>query len=112
MIKVDKGYEKHIGKLLRIDKILYAENVFERKNLLDILENYTEKRLYKEDQEEFKNIFFANIFNFNRKINVRHRGIGCINSILEEDQLPFRLTSIQDRKGVGRGKRYWFLIKP
>ena len=112
MMKGSNGYENSIKKLLKIDNILYAEDTFERKNLLDILEDYTEKRLYKEDQEEFKNIFFANIFNFNRKINVRHRGIGCINSILEEDQLPFRLTSIQDRKGVGRGKRYWFLIKP
>jgi len=112
MIKIDKGYEKHISELLRIDKILYAENVFERKNLLDILENYTEKRLYKENQEEFKNIFFANIFNFNRKVDVRKRGIVCINSILEEDQLPFRLTSIVNWKDKNRGKTYWFLIKP
>ena len=112
MVKADKGYEKHVCELLGIDNILYAEDVFERKNLLDILEDYTEKRLYKEDQEEFKNIFFASIFNFNRKVDVKHRGIVCINSILEEDKLPFRLTSIRDRKGVNRDKTYWFLIKP
>lgn len=70
-----------------------------------------EKPLYKEDQEEFKNIFFANIFNLNRNINVRHRGIVCINSILEEDELPFRLTSFQNMKGENRGKTYWLLIK-
>jgi len=112
MMKDSNGYENSIKKLLGIDKTLYAEDVFERKNLLDILEDYTEKRLYREDQEEFKNIFFSNIFNFNRKVDVKHRGIVCINSILEEDKLPFRLTSIRDRKGVNRDKTYWFLIKP
>lgn len=112
MIGENEGYKKHLMDLLQKDSAIQAENVFEKKNLTDILENYIGKRLYKDDQEKFKSIFFANVFNLHRNINVRHRGINCINSILEEDKLLFRLTSIRDGKGINRGKTYWFLIKP
>ena len=112
MIEDNDGYKNHIMGVLQKKEVLQAEKVFEKKNLSDILETYIGKRLYKEEQEEFKNIFFANIFDLHRNINVRHRGICCINSILEEDKLLFRLTSIQDTKGKNRGKTYWFFIKP
>ena len=112
MMRDKDGYKKYIIKIMGVEKVLQAEDVFEKKNLSEILETYLEKPLYKEDQEEFKNIFFANIFNLNRNINVRHRGIVCVNSILEEDELPFRLTSMRNMKrGEDRGKTYWLLIK-
>jgi len=112
MMENSEGYKSHIIELFEINDFLQAEDVFEKKNLSDILESYMGKRLYKEEQREFKNVFFANIFNLHRNIDVRHRGINCINSILEEDNLPFRLTSIQDGKKPFRGKTYWVLIKP
>ena len=67
-----------------------------KKELLNILNNYIEKPLYKKEQEEFKKIFFATIFGLheNEDINVERRGIRCINAFLIEDKLPFMITKV------------------
>jgi len=79
--------------------------------LITILELYMNKKIYKEERKEFKNIFFKNVFSMHRTINAIRRGIGCINSILKEDKIPFQLVSARNRKIPHRGETYWILTK-
>jgi len=112
--KDGSGYRKIVCGVLGIDikTTLFAEEYFEKKNLTDILESYVDRRLYKNEQEEFRNMFFENIFSIRKNINIRHRGVKSIGSIMEEDNLPFTIDSRQAmERGEFRGKTYWTLKK-
>jgi hypothetical protein len=70
------------------------------------------KKLFKDEQELLKMEFFENIFSPKRTINYRNRGLNSMNSILQEDNLPYIILSKRDwKKEGGNGKRYWIIIK-
>jgi hypothetical protein len=108
------GYQKYICKILNynIKDTKIAEEYYEQKSLELILESFLNKKLYKgEEQEMFKSVFFENIFAPKRKINIRNRGINCINSILQEDNLPYEVISRVDKTKEKRDKTYWWVTK-
>lgn len=114
MIKIENAYKKYVcgALLMNVKDSLIAEKYFEKKTLSDILSSYLGKQLYGGiEQEDFKNIFFENVFNLKRKLDVRNRGIISINSILDEDELPFRLVKGRCASGKNRYKRYWIVNK-
>lgn len=107
-----KTYQKYVRGALGIKESLNAEEYFEKKNLSDILNSYIGKKLYGGlEQEEFKNMFFENVFNLKRKLDVRSRGVTSINSILEEDELPYRMTKGRSGDKDNKNKRYWMISK-
>ena len=76
------------------------------------MESFIGKKLYQDAELEiFKNVFFENIFSPKRKIDIRKRGRLCVNSILEEDNLPYKIDSRRDRTVKNRDKTYWWITK-
>jgi hypothetical protein len=112
MNDIDKmGYKKMICSLLEypVENTFDAEFVYEKKNLIQELTDIQNVRLYKENIEKFKIMFFNNLFS-PKKTNYRNRGIRSINAILEEDNIPFRVISTTDSKSANRNQRCWMVI--
>ncbi len=108
------GYQKKICSTLRVpvENIKIAENYYESITLIDILNKYANRKLFKDDIENFKIDFFDNLFNPQRRRNIRSRGYNCINSILQEDELPYNVISIKEKeRDENRDKHYWWLSK-
>jgi hypothetical protein len=110
--KDKKGFQLYVSKLLLQDmnNIKDAEMSYERQGIESVLRSYLGKKLYKEDIEQFKNIFFQNIFAPKRKIDIRKRGQLCINSILEEDNIHYHISSKVDSTADRRNQTYWIVI--
>jgi hypothetical protein len=113
--KEQDGYKKYVCERLGFpyENIKIAELYFEKENLTDILESYLGKKLYKgEEQDIFKEKFFNKLFVPKRKLNLRNRGYNTINTILQEDKLPYYITSIKDRRiGSTKDKKFWIINK-
>lgn len=107
------GYESYMCEKLGIpiEESKSAEIFFEKRSLSTILESYIGVKMFKEEQEAFKNEFFDNIFETKSK-NYKRRGLKSINAILEEDSLNYTLVSTKDRsRGANRDKIFWQLLK-
>lgn len=114
MLSDDNGYKKYICHRLgfNFDNIKIAEEYYEKESLADILEAYINKRIYTgQEQEAFKEKFFNKLFIPKRKLDYRNRGFNSINSILQEDRLPYYITSMKDNSGIHRNKRFWLVNK-
>lgn len=110
------GYKRYIAWKLGInfEDIKIAEKYYEKECLSDILEQYIGKRIYKGDaQETFKNRFFNKLFDPKRKLDYRNRGYNTINAILQEDELPYYVTTNLDRDTYSqhKNKKYWVVNK-
>ena len=110
--KDKKGFQTYINRVLfqNPSKVKDAELCYEQKSIETILQSYLGKRLYKEDIEIFKNIFFQNIFAPKRKIDIRKRGKKCINSILSEDNLFYRIDSRTETGNGHRNETVWKVV--
>jgi len=114
MFNDDKiGYKRYMLNYLNIpvDNIKLAENYYESITLIDILNRYANKKMFKNEIESFKIDFFDSLFNPQRRRNVRTRGYNSINSILQEDELPYNIISIKENESENRNKHYWWLYK-
>jgi hypothetical protein len=108
------GYVKYVCHVLKYpySKVDWAESVYEKIDMTFVLNSYLGKRLYKgESQEAFKTTFFEKLFSPKRIINYRHRGLNSINSIIEEDGLPYMLVSRIGYEHGKTGRRYWQVVK-
>lgn len=105
-------YKKMICEILgfNYDNIQIAENRFEKKNLSELIETWMGIDLFKEEQERFKTMFFNNMFT-TKGVNYRNRGMNCINTIMDEDELPYTIRSKQCKSGKNRGKTFWRILK-
>lgn len=105
------GYKKYICRAVGRDitNTLDGDKEYEKLSITKIFGNILDKKLFKEDQEKLKIIFFESIFS-PKITNYRHRGIDTINSILREDNLPFYIDSRKEKnRGINRDKRYWVI---
>jgi superfamily II DNA/RNA helicase len=93
-----------------IDATKDADNAFEKISIRKYFESIKNIKMFKEEQEEFKTIFFSLIFS-PKNTNYRSRGIMSINAILEEDNLPYRITSGKESGAVNRNKRWWTVLE-
>jgi len=110
------GYKRFIAKKLEIDfdDIKIAEKYYEKECLSNILEQYIGKRIYRgEILEAFKDKFFNKLFDPKRKLDYRSRGYNTINDILQDDGLPYYITTHLDRSEYSqyKGKKYWIVNK-
>lgn len=106
------GYKKFVCKKLNfnIDFIKDGDKQYEAVSMDKFLTKYVGKKLFKEEQEEFKRLFFDKMFS-PKKTNYRRRGIRSINAILEEDSLPYILYSKKEKKrGGNRDETYWIIV--
>jgi hypothetical protein len=103
------SYKQYISKLLGKNEAGDGDMELEKVSLADILRGMIGSKLYKEEQEKFKLDFFNLIFS-PKKTNYRHRALRSINALLEEDNLPYRVTSGRDVKEK-RKRTFWTVIQ-
>lgn len=102
------GYKIEICKLLGKDNEVVKDGdvEVEKHSLKETMEKYVGVKLYKEEQEIFKQEFFNCVF-APKNTNYRHRGIGSISAVLAEDHLPYTINNSRDTFGT---KRYFWII--
>jgi superfamily II DNA or RNA helicase len=110
MGKDGDSYKRYICDLLNFDysNIKDGNAAFEKRTLIDLLEEFKNKKMFKEDQSTFKRMFFDNIFS-PKKTDYRHRGVRSINSIMVEDNLPYAIFSKRETGGERRMDYYWIV---
>jgi group I intron endonuclease len=89
----------------------HAIRLSNEKDLLNkLLSLYVGKKIYSRSktQDKFKKDFFDCI-SIPKKTNHRRHGIRAIQSIIEEDNLPYTIESGQGRKKPNRNKVYWLI---
>lgn len=76
----------------------------------DQLSNYLNIKMFKEEQKEFKEFIKKNAV---KVVDNKHNsmGINVINGYFEDNNILYRLQSIQETVGENRNKRYWKLFK-
>lgn len=105
------GYKKFICRIINFSilNVYDGDKEYEKISITKFLENILNKKIFKEEQENFKITFFESIFS-PKITNYRHRGLETINSILREDNLPFYVESRKEKsRGINRDKRYWIV---
>lgn len=109
--KSKTGFRDEVISYLQIpeDRVADADNEFEKINIKAYLSGLVNHKMFKDQQEVFKTIFFGLLFS-PKNTNYRNRGIRSINSILEEDNIPYRVTSGKENKGDKRNQRWWAVI--
>jgi len=105
------SYENYICNLINFDpeKVEDGNIKFEKVSVKTLLQSYIGKKMFKEDQERFKYLFFDKIFS-PKNTNFRRRGQKSIRAIIQEDELLYNIVSIQERAGENRGKYYWHIF--
>jgi hypothetical protein len=77
---------------------------------LDIVENYVDKKLFNQQQQELVNVI-CNKYGLRAKNGSIKVGMKTINSFFEENNIPFVIESEQEtsRQSGNYKKRYWIL---
>lgn len=106
------GYKEYVCNALHIDadNISHLDAAFESKKLTEIIESNINKKMFGKDKEDFKNLLFGNVFT-PKKVNYAKRGISAANGVLNEDNLPYEIFSIKDRKIPHADEYYWIIAR-
>src|SRR5690606_31741614 len=107
-----EGYKKYICKILGIEtkQAKDGDASFQKLTLEELLENQRNRKLFKDEQNWFKEIFFDRLFKPMNQ-NYRYRGLRSLNALIEEENLPYVILSKKETKGDNRMKMYWVVIK-
>lgn len=110
------GYKKLICDLIDfpIEETKNAERHYEKQKLEKEIKEWLGIKLYKEEQERFKQIIFTCLFSPKNR-NYRKLGYNSFNSIMNDNGLPYEIKSTRDRttRDDRRDQYYWEInIKP
>jgi len=77
-----------------------------------ILRKYVGIKMFEQEQADFKEEFFRELFDPDRPIDYTRRSPIFINAVLEEENLPYVITILIDRETGSntQGKKYWNVI--
>jgi hypothetical protein len=106
------GYKRYICNILdfNISKIKIAEEEFQMRRLRELMIANLGKKIFRENQESFKGEFFSQVFPNTIKVNYRKRGMQSMNAILDEEKLPFHISTFKETKGENKDKHYWVVL--
>lgn len=76
-----------------------------------VLKKYAERKLFKEDQDKFKEEFFEALFDPYGEVDYSRRSTIFINAVLEEENSPYVFRSDIEEEGEKEGELYWYLVK-
>ncbi|MED0977009.1 DEAD/DEAH box helicase family protein [Bacillus paranthracis] len=98
-------FDKYFPNIAYVDlEQLKKENYIQ----LDIIDNYINKKIFKQQQEELIGVI-CNKYGLRAKNGSRKVGMKTINSFFEENNIPFIIESKKESKGEHRNKMYWLL---
>ena len=110
-LDIDKsGYKKYVCELLQFsyNKIRSADEEFEIISMKKLLERNLNIKMFEEEQERFKDLFFDNIFT-SKKVDYIARGIKAISGIIRENKLKYEIYSRRETKRENRKRYYWII---
>ncbi|MDM5197586.1 hypothetical protein QUF79_06095 [Fictibacillus enclensis] len=107
----EHGFEAAISKYFP-DKAYIDLEQLKREGFiqLDIVDNYVDKKIFKDQQQELCNVI-CNKYGLRAKNGSTKVGMKTINSFFEENSIPFQIESKKESKGENRNKMYWILNK-
>ena len=77
-----------------------------------VLKKYAEKKLFKEEQEDFKEEFFQALFDPYTDVDYSRRTTIFINAVLEEENSPYVFKSDIEYEDKNKfGELYWYLVR-
>ena len=77
-----------------------------------VLKKYAEKKLFKEEQEDFKEEFFQALFDPYTDVDYSRRTTIFINAVLEEENSPYVFKSDIEYENKNKfGELYWYLVR-
>jgi hypothetical protein len=77
-----------------------------------VLKKYAEKKLFKEEQEKFKEEFFQALFDPYSDVDYSRRTTIFINAVLEEENSPYVFKSDIEYEDKDKfGELYWYLVR-
>ena len=77
-----------------------------------VLKKYAERKLFKEEQEKFKEEFFQALFDPYSDVDYSRRTTIFINAVLEEENSPYVFKSDIEYEDKDKfGELYWYLVR-
>ncbi|GLI10766.1 hypothetical protein YDYSG_68020 [Paenibacillus tyrfis] len=111
ILKEENGYEKKILGLLKKEKYELLEHHYDSLTLNDYLNALVGKKMFKDEQKQFKDFIKQNIINI-PKSSHGSLGYNTINGYFRDNDLQFLIKSEEEKeRGKNRGKRYWIIGK-
>ena len=80
-------------------------------DLEPILKRYLNKKLFKKEQDIFKEEFFRELFDPYAPVDYSRRTTLFINTVICEEGLPYIFAVRTEEEGLHEGERYWYLYK-
>lgn len=80
-------------------------------NLEPILKRYLNKKLFKKDQDVFKEEFFRELFDPYAPVDYNKRTTLFINTVIGEEGLAYIFAVRTEENGSHKGEKYWYLYK-
>lgn len=112
LLSEDDGYIKAVLNRFKFGEYKILDDEFDSITLNDKLGNYISKKMFAEEQKEFKKTINKNVL---KVIAGSKNSLGykTINNRFRELELDYKIESKEEksRKSGKRGKRYWILIK-
>ncbi|MFJ5762744.1 DEAD/DEAH box helicase family protein [Neobacillus sp. NPDC093182] len=101
----EKFFEHYFPNVQYIDlEQLKRENFIK----LDIIDNYLNKKIFKEGQQELVDVI-SNKYGLRAKDGSTKIGMKTINAFFVENNIPYVIESKKETKGENRMKMYWIL---
>lgn len=80
-------------------------------SLTKVLKKYVGIKLFEEEQDEFKQEFFKELFDPSEELDYSRRTTIFINGVLEDLNLPFIFSvDIENQDENHKGEWYWLLV--
>jgi Type III restriction enzyme, res subunit len=109
----ENGFEAFFDKYFPNIQYIDLEQLKREDHIqLDIIDNYIDKKIFKNEQQELVNVI-CNKYALRAKNGSTKVGMKTINSFFEENNIGFVIESFQnkDRNSETFNKRYWILSK-
>lgn len=110
MINELDGFIEWVIDRFNIVRYKTLDNEFDKLTIQDKLDKIIEQKMFKPDQNEFKEFLLTELINA-PKANHGSIGLKTINSMLDEYKLNYIVSSKKETEGELKGKRYWIISK-
>jgi hypothetical protein len=109
MTKLPYGYKQYICNILgfSLEETKFANREYREISTKEVLEKYSGRKLFKEEQEQFKSDFIVAMLDPRKNRGV---GLQTIKGMLVDNHLKYIMESGRDRNLEERDRTYWIIF--
>lgn len=110
LIDKENGFKNKLFERMGVDDMEYSflEDEVDGIKLEDLLNRLVGIKMFKEEQEKFKEILLKELLNA-PKANHGSVGLKTINALFDENNMDYVIKSFKETKGQYRNKMYWII---